>query len=121
MSIERREQERFFLNLQARISAKQKDSPSPLIETVAANISAGGAFLETSYQFPIASKVHIEFLVTYEDLKKLRFILSYESLKKLADNKVWIDATGIVIRQEAHGVAVIFESNYQLTPLKTPA
>lgn len=118
MSIERREQERFFLNLQARISAEQRDSPAPLIETVAANISAGGAFLATDHHFPIASKVRMAFLVTYEDLKKLRFILSYESLKKLEDNKVWINATGIVIRQEAHGVAVIFETNYQLTPLK---
>ncbi len=121
MSIERREQKRFFLNLQAKISAEQKDSSSSLVETVAANISAGGAFLETSHQFPLASKVRMEFLVTYEDLKKLRFILSYESLKKLANNKVWINATGIVIRQEAHGVAVIFETNYQRTPLKTPA
>jgi c-di-GMP-binding flagellar brake protein YcgR len=121
MSIERREQKRFFLNLQARISAELKDSPSPLIETVTANISAGGAFLATDHSFPIASKVRMEFLVTYEDLKKLRFILSYESLKKLADNKVWITATGIVIRRETHGVAVIFETNYQLTPLRPPA
>jgi len=121
MSTERREQERFFLNLQARISAVQKGSAAPLVETVAANISAGGAFLETSHPFPIASKVHMEFLVTYEDLKKLRFILSYEGLKKLADNKVWISATGIIIRQETHGVAIIFETNYQLTPLKPPA
>lgn len=117
MSSERRTQERFFLNLQAKISAETKDFSSPVIETVAANISSGGAFLETTHHFPIASKVHMEFLVTYEDLKKLRFILSFESLKKLADNKVWINATGIVIRKEAHGVAVIFESNYQLTPL----
>lgn len=121
MSIERREQKRFFLNLQAKISAEQKDSLSPLIETVAANISAGGAFLETSHQFPIASKVRMEFLVSYEDLKKMRFILSYESLKKLADNKVWVCASGIVIRQESHGVAIIFETNYQLTPLKPSA
>jgi c-di-GMP-binding flagellar brake protein YcgR len=120
MSTERREQERFFLNLQARISAERKDSLSPLIETVAANISAGGAFLTTDHIFPIASKVRMEFLVTYDDLKKLRFILSYESLKKLSDNKVWINATGIVIRREAQGVAVIFETNYQLTPLKPP-
>ncbi len=121
MSTERREQERFFLNLQAKISAEQKGSPAPLVETVAANISAGGAFLETSHPFPIASKVRMEFLVTYEDLKKLRFILSSESLKKLADNKVWISATGVIIRQETKGVAIIFETNYQLTPLKPPA
>ena len=117
MSIERREQERFFLNLQARITAEQNDSPSPMIQTVAANISAGGAFLQTTLPFALASKVRMEFLVTYEDLKKLRFILSYEGLKKLADHKVWIIATGIVIRQEPHGMAVIFETNYQLTPL----
>ena len=120
MALERRKQERFFLNLQAKISAEQKGSPSPLIETVAANISSGGAFLETSHQFPLASKVHMEFLVTYEDLKKLRFILSHESLKKLAEKQVWIKATGVVIRQEVHGVAVIFETNYQITPLSTP-
>lgn len=118
MSIERRKQERFSLNIQAKISAPGKQYSAPVIETVTANVSAGGAFLETSHHFPIASRVGMEFLVTYDDLKKLRFILSIESLKKLADNKVWVNATGIVIRQERTGIAVIFESNYQLTPLK---
>ncbi len=118
MSIERRKQERFSLNIQAKLSSTGKNFSSPVVETVTANISAGGAFLETSHHFPIASRVRMEFLVTYEDLKKLKFILSIESLKKLADNKVWVNATGIVIRHESTGIAVIFERDYQLTPLK---
>lgn len=119
MSSEQRKQERFFLNLQARISSRfTDDTPAEYHETVAANISAGGAFLQTAQPFPMASKVQVEFQVTYEDLKKLKFILSFETLRKLTGRHIWVQATGVIIRQEKNGVAVIFDQNYQLTPMQ---
>lgn len=120
MSIERREQERFFLNLQAKISYRHTEDQSPVIDTVAANISAGGAFLQTDHQFPMAAKVKIEFYVSLADLKRLRFILSMESLRRLADRNIWVVANGIVIRREAGGVGIIFDTDYQLTPMQAP-
>lgn len=118
MSRNRRRLERFSLNLQARISSSHsEDSPADYYETVAANISSGGAFLQTAHPFAMASKVLVEFLVSYDDLKKLKFILSVETLRKLTGSQIWVKATGVVIRQEEGGVAVIFDKNYQLTPM----
>ncbi len=120
MSIERREQKRYSLNLQAKISYRHIEDQSPVIDTVAANISSGGAFVKTSHKFSMAAKVKIEFYLSLEDLKRLRFILSMESLKQLSDNNIWVSANGIVIRQEEDGVGIIFNTDYQFTPLETP-
>lgn len=118
MSRERRIQERFSLNLKARISCQFFDeAPTDSIETVAANISAGGAFLQTRQTLPLSSKVQIEFILSFEDLKRLKFILSMSTLLSTSGKDVWVKASGIVIRQEDHGVAVIFDQNYQLTPM----
>jgi c-di-GMP-binding flagellar brake protein YcgR len=119
MTNERRNQERFFLDIQARISYRfTDDEPEEVLETVAADISAGGAFLRTETPLPLASKVNVEFLLSIENLKKLKFILSVETLRKFSGQHVWVQATGVVIRQQEKGVAVIFDTNYQLTPMK---
>jgi c-di-GMP-binding flagellar brake protein YcgR len=118
MSIERREQKRFSLNLQAKISYRHSTDHTPLIDTVAANISSGGAFVQTSHKFPLAAKVKIEFFLSVEDLKRLRFILSLDSLKQLTGQNIWVSASGIVIRREAEGVGIIFDTDYQLRPMQ---
>jgi hypothetical protein len=120
MSIERREQKRFSLNLQAKISYRHIEDQPPVIDTVAANISSGGAFLKTSHKFSMAAKVKVEFYLTVDDLKKLRFILSMEGLKKLTGKNIWVCANGIVIRREEEGVGIIFDTDYQLTPMQPP-
>jgi hypothetical protein len=118
MSDEKRSQERFTLNLEARISYRHTDSQAPRIDTVAANISTGGAFLKTTHPFPMAAKVNIEFHLSFEDLKLLKFILSMDSLKRLRGQTVWVQSSGIVIRREADGVGIIFDTDYQLTPMR---
>jgi hypothetical protein len=118
MSIEKRTQERFTLNLEARISYRHSDDQSPVLDTVAANISAGGAFLKTAHPFPMAAKVSIEFHLSFDDLKRLKFILSMDSLKKLTGKDIWVKASGIVIRRDAEGIGIIFDTDYQLTPLR---
>ncbi len=120
MQIERREQKRFSLNLQAKLSYRHTEDQSLVIEAAAANISPGGAFLKTDHKFPIAAKIQIEFYLHIEDLKKLRFILSTESLKQLTGQYVWVCAGGIVIRREEEGVGIIFDADYQLTPMQPP-
>ena len=119
MSIERREQKRFSLNLQAKISYRHVEDQSPVIDSVAANISSGGAFVQTTHKFPMAAKVKVEFHLSFDDLKRLRFILSMEGLKQLTGKNFWVSANGIVIRQEASGVGIIFDTDYQLTPMET--
>lgn len=119
MSIDRREQERFSLNLQAKISSKDAGAGATLT-TVAADISSGGAFVQTDAAFPLATRVGIEFYLSIDDLKKLKFILSMESLKKLTGSRVWVKATGVVIRREERGVGIVFDTDYQFTPLDPP-
>lgn len=118
MSIERREQKRFSLNLQAKISYRHVEDQPPLIDTVAANISSGGAFIQTSHKFPMAAKVTVDFYLNLDELKRLRFILSMESLKQLTGKNIWVSANGIVIRQEDSGVGIIFDTDYQIIPMK---
>jgi hypothetical protein len=117
MPQEKREQERFTLNLHARISYRHSEEKSPVIETVAANIAAGGAFLKTAHPFPMAAKILVEFFLSVDDLKKLRFILSLESLKQVIGRNLWVRASGIVIRRETDGIGIIFDTDYQLTPI----
>jgi hypothetical protein len=117
---ERRQQERHFLQIQAKLSADADSAGKRVIqESTATNISSGGAFLITDTKIPLASKVYLEFLVNYEQLKKLRFILSTESLKKLSSEKIWVKATGVIIRVEKSGLGIIFDQDYQLYPMKT--
>lgn len=114
---DKRELQRYSLNLQARISYRHTGDKAPVIDTVAANISAGGAFLKTAHPFPMAAKVRMEFFLSVDDLRRLRFILSVESLKQLIGRNIWVRATGIVIRREEDGVGIIFDTDYQLTPM----
>ena len=111
MPSDKRIQERFSLNLQARISYRHSEDQLPVIDTVAANISSGGAYLRTSHPFPMAAKVQVEFLVSFDDLKRLKFILSVESLKNLTGKHLWVSATAIVIRREADGIGIIFDTD----------
>lgn len=117
MRTNRRQQERFSLNVQAKISYRHATDESPVIDTVAANISSGGAFLTTDHSFPLASKVAVTFYLAVVDLQKLKFILSLESLKQIEGDHTWVSATGIVIRQADDGIGVIFDTDYQLTPM----
>ncbi len=112
---ERRIQQRFFLDVQAKLRLEDKRVKE---ETTAINISSGGAFIQTTLKPQLASKVYLEFLIQIEDLKKLRFIISQESLKTLNEKILWVKVTGIVIRVEGDGFAVIFDQDYQLSPLE---
>ena len=120
MSIDKRSQERFSRNIQARITYRHHAEQMPVIDTVTANISSGGAFLETTHPFPLAAKVKIEFLLDFDDIKRLKFILSLESLKSLTGKTVWVCATAVVIRKETGGVGIIFDTDYQFTPMRPP-
>lgn len=118
---ERRVQKRLSMRLQARLCVEyEPDQITEREETVTVNISSGGALLLTEQKLPLASKVHLEFHVNLEELKKLRFILSVDSLRSSVDKKIWVKATGIVIRTQGDGVGIIFDQDYQLSPMEGP-
>lgn len=115
---DRRIQQRFSLDIQVRLSTADDSAGKALTEeTTAANISSGGAFVTTTRQIPLASRVYLAFLVDYDQLKKLRFILSLDTLQSFSGQKIWVKATGVVIRREEHGLGIIFDQDYQLSPM----
>jgi hypothetical protein len=116
--VEKRLQERFSMHLPVKVSTNSGSGPELQYETITANISSGGAFIRTPNPLPIACKVHLEFLVSFVDLKKLRFVLSLELLRRFEGKPVWVHATGVVIRHENDGMAIIFDDDYQLSPLR---
>lgn len=116
---ERREHERFSLRLQTKIMAESGTGVTPLLEFVTADISAGGAFIRTSRSLPMASRVRLEFFLSLEELARLRFIVAKESLKVWRGERAWVTATGVVIRVDKDGVAIIFDQNYQVTPIRS--
>ena len=120
MSPNRRQQERFSLNLQAKISLRHTGDQPETMETVAANISSSGVYLKTQKSLPLASKVKIEFYLHVSDLKQLKFIVSAEALKRHDSERIWVIAHGVVIRQDENGIGVIFDTNYQITPMQIP-
>jgi hypothetical protein len=116
---ERRQQKRFSLNLQVKLSAETHTGEVLLHEeTIAANISSRGVFIVTDHKLPIASIIQLEFFLTLEDLQKLRFILSVECLRACQGKHVWVKATGVVIRVEKQGIGIVFDTDYQISPMQ---
>ncbi|MBL4903104.1 MAG: PilZ domain-containing protein [Desulfocapsa sp.] len=117
---ERRMHERFAMRIQAKMTAETLSGKTPMMEFLTANVSAGGAFIETDHPLPLVSKVRLEFLLSLEDLQMLKFILSLKTLKEWKGKRVWISATGIVTRSEPGGMGLMFDENYQIIPMNTP-
>ena len=115
---EQRLHERFSMQLPVRVAVIGSAGTGSFSELITANISSGGAFIITDTPVPIASRLAMEFLISFVDLKKLRFILSFDSLRRCAGRPAWVKATGVVIRHQETGMAVIFDDDYQLSPMK---
>ncbi len=117
---ERRIHERFSMQVQTKMTAETLSGKTPMMEFLTADISAGGAFIETEHPLPLVSKVRLEFLLSLEDLQTLKFVLALDTLKAWKGKRVWVSASGIVARSEPHGMGIIFDENYQISPMETP-
>lgn len=115
--MQKREQERFSFSFPVKLVVESGSGVTPVLEFAVANISAGGVFVATSLPLPLASRVRLEFFLSLAELTQLRFVVAEESLKVWQGERAWVAATGVIIRREASGVAVIFEHNYQYFPL----
>lgn len=93
--VERRKLERFDLRLPAKIQGL--GLKKGVHNFLTKNVSAGGAFLETTKQLPENSRVSIDFVVP---------------------TGVLVKVTGDVLRSEPTGIAIRFDNEYQLTPLR---
>ncbi len=116
---EQRAHPRYSMRIQCKITAETLSGKTPMMAFRTANISTGGAFVETDTPLPLASKVSLEFLLSLEDLQTLKFILSLETLKSWKSKRVWINASGIVARHDTGGMGIMFDENYQISPMET--
>ena len=102
---ERRKYERFDLRLPGKIEMVTPGKPE-VLGAVTKDISAGGAFFHTEEPVPEGERV------------KLIMILSSEKLKELTQTECLIKVVGTVVRSDPKGMAIGFDDNYQVMPLK---
>lgn len=117
MTDNRRYQERHLLQVPVRVATRDFLTNPPAVDAIMSNISSGGMHIETDQDFPMASKMYLEFSLAFEDLHKLQFVLSLDSLRKFTGTTVKVHATGVVIRVKKGGSGIIFDTDYQLYPL----
>ena len=117
--VEQRAHKRYPLRIQCKMTAETLSGKTPMMEFLTANISAGGAFIETDTPLPLASRVRLEFLLSLEDLETLKFVVSLDTLKAWKGKRIWISASGIIARHESNGMGIMFDENYQINPMET--
>jgi hypothetical protein len=105
---ERRRLERFELNAPAKVIVQTEGGPKEALDLTTKDVSSGGAFLFSSQPFTEGSNVKMELVISLDMLRKLA------GEKKAAKIKV----KGRVIRVDAEGIAIRFDSSYKITALE---
>jgi len=105
MNVERRNVERFHLELPALLSMNNDKSANPrAFEVITSNICSGGAFFKTDTPLSLETDV------------KMDLILPIEKFKTGKDKRTRIHVSGFVIRTEKQGMAVCFDRKYLIEP-----
>jgi c-di-GMP-binding flagellar brake protein YcgR len=105
--MERRKQQRFPLELSARLETTVEDKEVLSLQT--ANISCGGAFFRTPDPLPLGTHVELNLIVPLKQLKKLH-----------DTDLAIIRITGTIIRSEEAGMSVKFGKHFKIRPYATP-
>ncbi|MBW2608786.1 MAG: PilZ domain-containing protein [Deltaproteobacteria bacterium] len=98
--------ERFELKVPARVEVEGGPGQGEEISLLTSNICAGGAFFHTKDPIPEGTKVQLE------------FVLSIDKLKEILDSECRIKVEGKVVRTEEAGIAVRFDDDYEIEPVK---
>lgn len=102
--IEKREMERFTLELPAWISIMDENENQRAFEVMISNICAGGAFFKTDNPLSVGTDV------------KMDLILPLDKFNKIGGKKSRVDISGSVIRTDEQGMAVCFDKKYSIMP-----
>ncbi|MFC1869177.1 PilZ domain-containing protein [Thermodesulfobacteriota bacterium] len=76
------------------------------VSLTTSNICAGGAFFVMDDPLPEGTRL------------KMDFIISIDKLKEMLDSHCRIKVEGEVVRMETSGIAVRFEEDYEINPVK---
>jgi hypothetical protein len=93
---EKRKFERFNIQLKAHIISSEEDCPGDRF-VLTSNISSGGAYLPTDNPFPAGTPVRVEFTLPLSN-----------SGEPWTEDSIII-STGVIVRNDAYGMAVSFE------------
>jgi hypothetical protein len=102
---EKREMERFDLELPALLSMMDENENQRAFEVMISNICSGGAFFKTDQPLSVGNHV------------KMDLILPLYKFKKYGGKRSRVDVSGSVIRTNDQGMAVCFDKNFQISPL----
>ena len=105
---ERRRLGRFRLEVPAKIEVINSPLERNRHDVKTSNISSGGAFFHTKQPLPEGTPVKIDLILPLERLKKL----------KNDHKQAYIKVTGTVLRSETKGMAISFDHNYIIRPLR---
>jgi hypothetical protein len=98
--------ERFELRVPATLGIEGPEREKEDISLLTSNICAGGAFFQTEEPLPQGTRVRME------------FTLSIDKLKEMLASHCRIKVRGEVVRTDASGIAVCFDEDYEIMPVK---
>ena len=102
---ERREFERFKINLPVRLETLTSDKKKVLdLET--RDISASGTFINTLRSFPKGTRFTLDFTIPNDNIKEFKYVKSLKG------------STGTMVRSTSKGMAVHFDRECYIISLK---
>ena len=104
--IENRNMERFDLELKAYLSVTDMSEQQKSFELLTSNICAGGAFFKTNAPLRVGTDVRLDIILPLNKFKNVKSKISR------------IYFSGSVIRTNQQGMAICFDKNYKILPLK---
>lgn len=98
--------ERFDLKVPIKMRLEEASSENAEFTFTTSNICAGGAFFRTDSPIPEGTRVYLD------------FVISIEKLKELLDSQCRVVVGGRVVRREGAGIAIRFDEDYEIIPVK---
>ena len=100
---ERRALKRFSIGLASRLRFTEHHGQEYEVKLMTRDVSAAGAYLNTSKPIPVGTPVNVDILLPIGNLMGNKEQFSH------------IDVSGIVIRTECDGMAISFKQNYRIS------
>jgi len=103
---EKRQLERFKLQLLSNISVRGKDKDIKTIKALTQDVCSGGAFFKTPDTLSVGTQVDLD------------LIIKIDRLKDIIGNSALVNLTGTIIRAHKEGMAICFDEDFKISPLE---
>ncbi len=103
---EKRQLERFKLQLLSHITVRGKDKDIKTIKLLTQDVSSGGALFKTSDPLSVGTRVDLD------------IVIKIDRLKDITGNAALVNLTGTIIRTHEEGMAICFDKDFEISPLE---